>query len=1025
VDKLSYDNPFEADRLGSAASFSLDWDVPEINEHVSTDVGKALDAIHTRDGTDDRAKVRVLLGAPGHGKTHLFGRVRHTQQGKLFFVYVPQLLDTRRPAEHARWHLTEALFAAEPGQHPPLTTFLAALLAPSFKSYFDGLPASFAARHQALRQRLGADPLAVLDLLAPTKDLLPFHKLADSVATQFPALPADILRGLVLGLSPAGHDARCWLRGDALSEPKLADLRIKATPPEARNFLLCVAVLLQRLRLPVLVCFDQFEAVLKDEQGPKAITTEVMAWLDSIPNLLVVMSCLDGEWRELRERGFSSFLDRAVECTLNRVSPSQAVDLVRRRLKSWAEYQSERGATWPFDAAAIERFVQKNLPSARGFVQSCSVAFSRWLDERPAAPIDLTATNERPRTLEEVFVGFWNQELLAVQQAKPSPDNQQEDWLFKNVHEALKVAQEGKLIIDGAQLLGMQSGALRPSPTDARPSLELRLGVEKEAFGVVVAVTRNDSGGRFGAYLEALESATGKQVAGSVLVRPTSTLKVGAGTKAAKKYHRAVNANKLRPFPLDEEVSSYAQLECLGRVIQKAEAGDLQLAGTTLKPAQCRQLFIKLKLLDNLKLFEVVFAGWPATEGARKAAGACAAATVATGAATPTDPKLRAGTPSRGDSGLPPAGSESPLADAPTDPQVWGQAMLDRLVELLHNCKQPVTDQGVEIGPAFARLKVTPKGQTDVNKIRRKAENIQLGLGLSHRPVVGTQAGYISVDVQRPDRQTVTLREALADEPPGLRDQPAFPVGMDVSGHTHWLNFADPATCHLLIAGTTGSGKSEFMKALLASLAHRLGPDQIQFVLIDPKQVTFNLPGNSPYLRAPIAYDLAAALPLIEECFTEMERRYTLLRERRLENVAELTGAEAPEQIVVLFDEFADLMLEKESKKGLETLLKRLGAKARAAGIHLVLGTQRTEASVVTPLLRSNLPGRVSLRVMGERDSKLIVDAPDAAHLLGRGDLLWWQGGGLLRLQSPFVARDQLESCLRVESNGAEQVRRS
>ncbi len=118
-------------------------------------------------------------------------------------------------------------------------------------------------------------------------------------------------------------------------------------------------------------------------------------------------------------------------------------------------------------------------------------------------------------------------------------------------------------------------------------------------------------------------------------------------------------------------------------------------------------------------------------------------------------------------------------------------------------------------------------------------------------------------------------------------------------------------------------------------------------------------------------------------------------------------------------------MLEKERKKGLETLLKRLGAKARAAGIHLVLGTQRTEASVVTPLLRSNLPGRVSLRVMGERDSKLIVDAPDAAHLLGRGDLLWWQGAACCGLQSPFVARDQLESCLRVESNGAEQVRRS
>jgi S-DNA-T family DNA segregation ATPase FtsK/SpoIIIE len=118
---------------------------------------------------------------------------------------------------------------------------------------------------------------------------------------------------------------------------------------------------------------------------------------------------------------------------------------------------------------------------------------------------------------------------------------------------------------------------------------------------------------------------------------------------------------------------------------------------------------------------------------------------------------------------------------------------------------------------------------------------------------------------------------------------------------------------------------------------------------------------------------------------------------------------------VVVFDEFADLMLEAKSKRELETLLKRLGAKARAAGIHLILGTQRTEASVVTPLLRSNLPGRISLRVTGDRDSKLILDAAGAAELLGRGDLLWRRGGDLLRLQSPYVGEEELRRTLRVD----------
>ncbi len=115
----------------------------------------------------------------------------------------------------------------------------------------------------------------------------------------------------------------------------------------------------------------------------------------------------------------------------------------------------------------------------------------------------------------------------------------------------------------------------------------------------------------------------------------------------------------------------------------------------------------------------------------------------------------------------------------------------------------------------------------------------------------------------------------------------------------------------------------------------------------------------------------------------------------------------------MVFDEFADLMAERGSKKELEALLTRLGAKARAAGIHLVLRTQRPEARVVTPLLRSNLPGRISLRVIGEKDSNLILEQPDAAYLLGRGDLFWRKGGGLIRLQSPLVSKADLERALR------------
>jgi S-DNA-T family DNA segregation ATPase FtsK/SpoIIIE len=145
-----------------------------------------------------------------------------------------------------------------------------------------------------------------------------------------------------------------------------------------------------------------------------------------------------------------------------------------------------------------------------------------------------------------------------------------------------------------------------------------------------------------------------------------------------------------------------------------------------------------------------------------------------------------------------------------------------------------------------------------------------------------------------------------------------------------------------------------------------------------------------------------------------MERRYMLLQSRGKDHVRSLTGADAAPRWVIVFDEFADLMTNKATKKILEPLLQRLGAKARAAGIHLVLGTQRPEASVVTPLLRSNLPGRIGLQVASEKESRLFLDEPDAAYLLGKGDLVWKRGGGLTRLQSPFVPKPEFDKYLRI-----------
>src|SRR6202011_3730605 len=158
------------------------------------------------------------------------------------------------------------------------------------------------------------------------------------------------------------------------------------------------------------------------------------------------------------------------------------------------------------------------------------------------------------------------------------------------------------------------------------------------------------------------------------------------------------------------------------------------------------------------------------------------------------------------------------------------------------------------------------------------------------------------VDVQRPDRQTVRLAECLGTATAALDGHPIFPVGVDVTGKPHWLDLADPSTCHVLAAGTTGSGKSEFLKAMLAGLAAHLSPLDLRFVLVDPKHVTFNFPNHSPYLLHPVAHTVDEAMPLIQDCFAETKRRYALLEKRGLEHIGQLKGKDALPRIVVVFD---------------------------------------------------------------------------------------------------------------------------
>ena len=330
-----------------------------------------------------------------------------------------------------------------------------------------------------------------------------------------------------------------------------------------------------------------------------------------------------------------------------------------------------------------------------------------------------------------------------------------------------------------------------------------------------------------------------------------------------------------------------------------------------------------------------------------------------------------------------------------------------KLVRTLRVFNIGVDAQGTAIGPAFIRVKLKPHLGVKVSSILKLTDDLRVQLGLTAPPMIAPQAGYVSVDLPRPDRQTAVFDHYVAPQALSPTAPMQIAIGVDLEGNLVEADLSDANTCHFLVGGTTGSGKSEFLRSLLLSLLVRHSPQTLQIALVDPKRVTFPEFEAMPWLLEPIVKDTEDAIALMTTLMDEMDRRYQRFEQSRCADLSrynQQTKTPMP-RIVCIFDEYADFMSEKESKAAIEQSIKRLGAMARAAGIHLIIATQRPDAKVVTPLIRSNLPGRVALRTASDADSAIILGGKqgDAVNLLGKGDLLYLKGAQLLRLQSLFA----------------------
>ena len=307
--------------------------------------------------------------------------------------------------------------------------------------------------------------------------------------------------------------------------------------------------------------------------------------------------------------------------------------------------------------------------------------------------------------------------------------------------------------------------------------------------------------------------------------------------------------------------------------------------------------------------------------------------------------------------------------------------------------------EGANVGPRVTQYTMKPPAGVNLSKILARDKELALNLAVDKIRIEAPIPGTRSVGVEIPNARSadVRLRGVLESQEWKKNTDPlTFAVGKDISGKSVVANLAKMP--HLLIAGTTGSGKSVMTNTLITSLLYRNSPSDMKLIIVDPKQVEMAQYQDIPHLLTPIITSTEKALSAMKWAVGEMERRYTLMAEEKVKNIADYnakmakSSEENPEKegkmpyIVVIIDEMADLMMM--AGKDLEMLIVRIAQKGRASGIHLVLATQRPEVKVITGLIKANIPGRIAFAVGSQMDSRIMLDQGGAEKLLGKGDML-------------------------------------
>ena len=350
-----------------------------------------------------------------------------------------------------------------------------------------------------------------------------------------------------------------------------------------------------------------------------------------------------------------------------------------------------------------------------------------------------------------------------------------------------------------------------------------------------------------------------------------------------------------------------------------------------------------------------------------------------------------------------------------------------RLQKTLYSFGVQAKVENVSVGPAITRYELKPAEGVRVSKIANLADDIALNLAAEtiriEAPIPGKQA--VGIEVPNTEKETVHFRDVVESEAfQDSKSKLSVALGKDVAGN---MEIADIAKMpHALIAGATGSGKSVCINTLITSIIYKAKPSEVKFVMVDPKVVELSVYNGIPHLLIPVVTDPKKAAGALAWAVQEMDNRYNLFAQKGVRDlkgynalVEKEDGVGKLPQIVIIIDELADLMMV--AAKEVEDSICRLAQKARAAGMHLIIATQRPSVDVITGIIKANIPSRIAFAVSSQVDSRTILDQVGAEKLLGKGDMLFYPSGAPkpVRVQGAFVSDDEVEKIVSfVKSNG-------